>query len=261
MHATSIIHCGNAKANLASRFMKKTASIWNVVLLVFVTFSISFAPSLTQGQRQNSKQQDLTKYPTVDFDAPEPSDPAERARKEVRDRRYEKNAFIVRTPMPDYSGSTLYDNEPMPPAAFPFNQSKLVIIGTVTGSKAVMTTNKAAVYSEFTIRIENVLKQSRDRTLQAGQVVSADRLGGRVRYLNGAVMLYLNDWHDLPEPCGNYLFFLDGKDIENPNYKIVTAYLLKNEKVSPLDSGAKFREYSGRKKDDFIQLVKEAAKN
>jgi len=89
--------------------------------------------------------------------------------------------------------------------------------------------------------------------------VTADRLGGRVRYSNGAVILYRVDWHDLPEPNERYLFFLDNENGKNPNYKLVTAYKLTDESVTALDDGAKFREHNGRKKSEFIKLIKDAA--
>ena len=89
--------------------------------------------------------------------------------------------------------------------------------------------------------------------------MTADRLGGRVRYSNGAVILYRVDWHDLPEPNERYLFILDNENGKNPNYKLVTAYKLTDESVTALDDGAKFREHNGRKKSEFIKLIKDAA--
>ena len=68
-------------------------------------------------------------------------------------------------------------------------------------------------------------------------------------------MIYLN----LPELNERYLFFLDTEDHKNPNYKLITAYKLQDENVSALDNGI-FREHNGRKKSEFMKLVKDAAK-
>lgn len=240
--------------------MQHNRIIWGVIaLLVLVTLSISFVPSSTHSQQANP-QQDMSKYPVVDFDAPEPSESAEKEKKNEKDKRYDKKPFIVHKPLPDYTGSTLYDYESMPSSAFPYDQSKLVISGVITGSKALLSAKKSSVYSEYNIQIESILKQSGGRELQIGQVVSADRIGGRVKYPNGAVMLYRVDWQDLPEPNERYLFFLDSDEEKNPNYKIVTAYKMKDEIISPLDAGTKFREHNGRKKAEFIKLAKDAAK-
>jgi hypothetical protein len=240
--------------------MKHNRLAWGIVsLIVLLTMAISFGPSLTRSQPKNPKQQDLTKYPIVDFDEPEPSEALERERKKEKDKRYDRKSFLVQRPLPDYTRSALYDYEAEPKFAFPFNQSKLVISGLITGSKAVVSSAKTSVYSEYTIQIENIFKQTGGPELQVGQTVIADRLGGRVRYPNGAVMLYRIDWQDLPETNGRYLFFLDCEEGKNPNYKIVTAYEFTEENVNALDAGV-FGKHNGRKQSDFIKLVKEAAK-
>jgi hypothetical protein len=239
----------------------KTLSRRIVVLVVSLTTAVSFGPLLIQGEQETSKQRDLTKYPIVDFDSPaDPSDAVEREKKNEKDKRYDKKPFMVQRPLPDYRGSTLHDYEPMPSSAFPFDQSKLVVSGVITDSKAVMSSKKTSVYSEYTIQIESILKQSGGQELQVGQIVSADRLGGRVRYSNGAVMLYRVDWHDLPEPNERYLFFLDNENSKNPNYKLVTAYKLTDESVTALDHSSKFHEHNKRKKSEFMTLVLDAAK-
>ena len=198
--------------------MKHSRLPWGIAVLVV---TISFGPSLTHGQQENSKQRDLTKYPIVDFAAAaDPSDAAERERKKEKDKRYEKRPFIITKPQPDVTGSTLFDNELRPESAFPFKESKLVITGVILGS--LMSSTKSTVYSEYSVRIERILKQA-GQEIQVGQLVDMDRMGGRVRYPNGAVILYLNDWQDLPELCERYLFFLDAEDHKNPNYKLITA--------------------------------------
>ena len=74
-------------------------------------------------------------------------------------------------------------------------------------------------------------------------------------YPNGQKILYLIDWQDLPEPAGRYVFFLSKDDDKNPNYKILTAYQLKDDKVTALDNHPDFREFNGMSKTDFIKLV------
>ena len=237
--------------------MKHNRIPWGSVLLVV---AILFGTSLIHSQQETSKQRDLTKYPVVDFDAPaDPSNAAEREKKKEKDKRYEKRPFLITAPQPDITGSTLYDNEPMPDSAFPFKQSKLVITGVILGSKAILSSTKSTVYSEYSVQIESILKQARPE-LQVGQLVGVDRLGGRVRYPNGAIIRYRNSWQDLPEANERYLFFLDIENDKNPNYKLVTAYKLTEESVTALDHGAKFHAHDKRKKSEFMKLVLDAAK-
>jgi hypothetical protein len=206
------------------------------------------------------RKQDFTKCPLVDVDAPEPSDAVEREKKREKDKRYDKAPFVILNPRPEFTWSTLYDAEPVPESAFPFKQSKLVITGVILGSKALMSSNKGAVYSEYTVQIESILSHDKGRELQIGQLIEVDRAGGRVRYPNGAIIRYRNSWQDMPEPNERYLFFLDTEDRKNPNYKLITAYKLKDEGVSALDRRATFQEYNGRKKSEFMKLVLDAAK-
>lgn len=42
--------------------------------------------------------------------------------------------------------------------AFPVSQSDAILIGTVTSSQAFLSTDKSYVYSEFTVYVEDVLK-------------------------------------------------------------------------------------------------------
>ena len=242
--------------------MKHSRLSWGIVaLIVLITMAISFGPSLTHSQQETSKQRDLTKYPVTDVDVPEPSNPVEREKKREKDKRYDKAPFVILNPRPEFTWSTLYDSEPVPESAFPYKQSKLVITGVILGSKALMSNNKGAVYSEYSVQIESIISQDKGRELQVGQLVDVDRAGGRVRYPNGAIILYRNSWQDLPEPNERYLFFLDTEDRKNPNYKLVTAYRLKDEDVSALDRGAKFQEHNKRKKSEFMKLVKDAEKD
>lgn len=215
---------------------------------------------MAQSDQGSGTGQNREKYPIVDFDASEPTSAEEREKKKEKDKRYEKRPFIIKTPQPDYTSSTLYHNEELPVSEFPFEGSRLVVSGVVLNSKALMSSNKSTVYSEYTIQIEEVIKQPPGQELQAGQQISADRLGGRVRYPNGAIILYLNDWQDLPEDNERYLFFLDNEGGKNPNYKIVTAYKLKEEGVTALDFGEKFQKQNGRKKNEFMKAAKDAAK-
>jgi hypothetical protein len=90
---------------------------------------------------------------------------------------------------------------------------------------------------------------------EKGEIITVDRTGGVVQYLNSQKMLYLNDWQSLPEANGRYLFFLSSDDAKNPNYRLLTAYRLKEGKVNALDNNAEFQEFNGMSEADFIKLV------
>lgn len=239
----------------------RTSVSWGIVsLIVLVTLAISFGPLTSHSQKDDSKSQDtkqtlnLEKYPVADYDAAQPSNAAEREERKEKASRYDKRPFVMPNPRPEFIESSAYHTEPVPPA-LPFNESTLVIIGEILDAKAFMSPDKSAVYSEYTVQIDTVFKQDKKRELHKGQLVSADRRGGRVRYPNGQTILYSSNWQDLPEWPGRYLFFLGKDDGGSPNYKIITAYRLKNGKVSALDYDRSFRAFDGKDESDFIKLV------
>lgn len=235
---------------------------WGIVLLVvLLTLSISFVPitSHSQQDKSNKNQEvkafgDIEKYPIADYSAPESSNASEREERREKSKRYDKRSFVITNPRPDVIMSTIYDAEPEPPA-LPLRESKLVVIGQILDAKAAMSNDKGAVYSEYTVQIESVLKQTAELELRAGQLISVDRTGGRVRYPNGQTILYLYSEQGFPEVLGRYIFFLDNEGLKSPNFRIITAYQLKDETVSALDHAPKFREFNGKNKKDFIKLV------
>jgi hypothetical protein len=229
-------------------------------LVVLVTMTISFGSITSYSQQDNSKNQYtngleyLKKYPVADYDAPEPPNAAERKERKEKNKRYDKKSFVIVNPRPEFIMSTIYDAEPVP-SAIPFSQSKLVIVGEILNAKALMSNDKSGVYSEYAVQIQTVLKEDKERKLHLGQSIFVDRMGGGVRYSNGQTIHYLNSWQDLPESAGRYLLFLKNDDGKNPNYRIITAYRLKNDKVSALDYPRDFRKFDEMNESDFIKLV------
>lgn len=234
---------------------------WGIVsLVVLLTLLISFVPITSHSQQDKSNKNqdtkgfgDMEKYPIADYDAPESSNASERNERREKSKRYDKRSFVIINPRPDVIMSTIYDAEPVPPA-LPFSESKLVVIGEILEAKASMSNDKGAVYSEYAVKIESVLKQMAGRELRTGKLIYVDRTGGRVRYPNGQTILYLYSEQGLPEAPGHgrYMFFLDNEELNGPNFKIITAYQFKDGKVSALDHD---REFDGKDQDQFIKLV------
>jgi hypothetical protein len=238
--------------------MKSNRIIWGIVaLVVLVTIAVSFGTISSYSQKETPKEQDknpfgdLSKYPIAEYDAPEPANAAEREERQIKNKRYDKKLLVMKNPGPEDIASIVSDAEPVPPA-IPFAESSLIIIGKIQNSKASLSNDKSGVYSEYSVRIQTILK---DDKLRTGETITFDRTGGVVQYPNGQKMLYLNDWQSLPEVNGRYVIFLTKDDDQNPNYCILTAYQLKDGKVTALDNHPDFREFSGMSETDFIKLV------
>lgn len=240
--------------------------MWGIVaLVVLITLAITFGTTGSYSQQsstaqlptptpENNSHADLTKYAVVDYDALEPTNAAEREERKLKNKRYDVSLPVVKNPPPEATMVGGSDVEPVPPA-LPFAASKLIVIGKILNSKAFLSNEKKGIYSEYSVQIETILKESKRKKLQTGENISVDRAGGRVRYANSQEILYLLDWQDLPEVNGRYLFFLSNDDDQNPNYKILTAYRLKNGKVTALDNHDDFREFNGKSETDFIKLI------
>jgi len=223
---------------------------------------------LSQLHVQDSRNE--PEVPVVDFNAPEPTDPSERAIRQLRSKRHnlrdkgvsaeDKTRFVLREDNPPRSAQT-GNNKPttQPPPSrkvkhdynppvfggavtdespseqpLPTHISDAVVIGNVTDAKAYLSEDKTAVYSEFTIQVWEVLKNSQASPLGVGTGVAVLRPGGGVRFPSGKVKKFLVAGRGIPRTGGRYAFFLKYDDLAQAYY-IVTAYELLGGKVSPLD--------------------------
>lgn len=115
----------------------------------------------------------------------------------------------------------------------PTDKSDLIVEGTVTDSAAFLSNDKGAVYSEITVRVSDVLKNTSDLNVRNGDSIVTERFGGRVKYPNGQIVRYGFVGQGSPAKGKNYLFFLSRA--EQGNYNILTAYELQGNKVQALD--------------------------
>lgn len=225
-----------------------------VAIIVAMTIVISFGTDKGHSQQGNKNKNeegfidDLSKYAVVDYNAPEPADEKEREIRKLKNNRYDDQSWVIKNPHPDDSGVGRYD-ETEPPSLIPVNERSLVIVGKITGVKAYLSNDKQGVYSEFTIKINSILKDDTDNKTEVAKSVIADREGGFVRYPNGQKVLYMNSERALPAVGNEYVFFLT-QDKVSPNYKILTLYKLENSGITQLD-------YASNDFDDFKKMSKQ----
>jgi hypothetical protein len=132
-------------------------------------------------------------------------------------------------------------------------QSPVIVIGDVLRSEAHLSEDKTNVYSEFTIRLVDVIKA--DASLHASEMI-VERLGGYVRYPDGRKLLYRVGTGGMPRLGARYLFFL--KPTPELDYSILTAYEFGDKGVIALDPSAQFEKYDGYAPDALRSLVIEA---
>lgn len=234
---------------------------WGVVLLIFLTTLLltignfsSFGQTNTLQEQDRKGSEDLTKYPVVDFDSPEPANILEREERRLKNARYDKKGFVLKKVHPDTDGVSV-DYETPPSLPIPTIESNLIIVGRILDAKASLSNDKSGIYSEYTIQIGSILKANGSSATLLGGKIKIDRPGGIVHYPDGKKVIYFVSGKNLPRVGSEYLFFLVS-DQQSPNYEILTGYELRNGKVNPLDITGQFTEFKDSTPMDFINAVR-----
>jgi hypothetical protein len=167
--------------------------------------------------------------PIVDLNDPTPVS-SERALKNAH---WDKHDF-VRAELDPRAAAVVIDHwEGQSLSDLPTDKSDLVLEGQVTEAAAFLSNDKGDVYSEFTVRVTEVLKTTADFEINRGDLIVTERRGGRVRYPDGRIIRYGFVGQGSPMKGKKYLFFLS--KTEHGNYKILTGYELQSNKVFALD--------------------------
>jgi len=175
---------------------------------------------------------DLERWPVADYDSSLPVDPAKRARRQARNKKYDKSQWpILTTDVADSTVRLHRVNPDLP--AFPVRESRVVLIGQIAVAAAYLSNDKSGVYSEFTVIVEEVLKNHLAEQLLAGSSIPVTREGGRIRFPSGRMHWYGIGRQNMPRIGGRYVLFLSGETEET--LTILTGYELATSKVMPLD--------------------------
>ena len=241
--------------------MKTNRIMWGfVVMVVLTTIAVTLGTLDSHSQKKNqptpTRQDDLSKYAIVDYDAIESTMESEKAREErrIKSERYNGQHWVLRTPHPADGMVGRYDEVPIPDA-IPAKASDLIIIGQITTANAFLSTDKRSVYTEFTVCIEDLLRGNGSNDTIKGSCLTVDREGGYVRYSNGQKVLYRISGKDLPRVGSTYLLFLTN-DKKSVNYTVFTGYELTQNSFAPLDREIDLGDLSGTEKRGFINAVR-----
>jgi hypothetical protein len=144
------------------------------------------------------------------------------------------------------------------PRGIPVSTSTAIVVGTVTRGKCFITKNHTYVYTDYTVTVDQVLKQDSTSDLSVGGELVATREGGAIRYPSGHVTNVLTHGKGLPAIGSQYILFL-WKSIPNfPEYEIIfdSGYQVKNGRVYPLDNVNS--QYVGVELPVFLDEVQKA---
>jgi hypothetical protein len=204
-----------------------------VVLVVAVVTVTAALRSRNNGSTSHPIDQlpadDNSKLPIVDFDSPEPTDPEKRAKRKAKSKRYDRKYPAIGPGM--WQG--VY-NWPEGFPRLPVRQSNVIVIGTISDASAHLSDDKAGVYSEFILCLDQVLKDDSVTPLKPGNEIVLERDGGRVRYSSGKVGGFLFIGLGMPQVRHRYVLFLTRNQPEQ-DFHILTGYELREGHVFPLD--------------------------
>lgn len=218
-------------------------------------------PQRSQQDAARMRQELQARIPTTDYDSPQPTNSAEKAKRRQRNKHYDGKHLVMTNPS-DSGTATIVDSEVffnLP--ALPVTASDVILTADVLSSEgAHLSNDKGGVYSEFNVQIDAVLKGTASTSPQTN-LISVSRQGGVVRYPSGHKELYLIAHQNMPAIGRRYLFFLKATD-DTQAYEIVTGYEIGPERVLPLDWGRQFESFRGTDSVVFLNSVREAiAKN
>ncbi|MDQ3634215.1 MAG: hypothetical protein M3405_06860 [Acidobacteriota bacterium] len=241
--------------------MKNNKIMWGLVfLMVLVTITISYGTRDSYSQQDDSvkqesqSQEDLTKYLIVYYDAPKPTNPKKLKQREIKNKQYDKYLAVVSKPHHETDGVILNYDEMLPSETIPTEKSNLIVTGQIVSGEAFLSNDKRAVYSEYTVAIEEILKGD-NPNFTAGSTITIDRFGGYVRYPNGQKVLYEISELGLPTVGSRYVLFLKTSG-QSPNYQIITGYEIKEDIVKPLDDSFIIRKFREKKEKEFKEEIR-----
>ena len=229
-----------------------------------ILFGLSLAAVAIAGvHAQNALKLKEDKLPTVDYDTPESRDANEKARRNARGKRFD-GSLRVAEPHPEAGAKGILDSWMQKLPALPVAASDAIVTGDITNAQAYLSPDKTGVYTEYTVRVEEVLKQYSAAPIVAGGFVDAQREGGRVRFPSGRVQSYITHYQGVPVTGRRYVLFLKRSEQANV-FILLTGYEQRDGHVYPLDGvdlppGAteipQFAAYKGVDEATFFKALK-----
>lgn len=250
---------------------------YRMALLCIIAFAVVH-PSVSSPQTATPQQtaQEKAKIRPSKYSAPLPrgefrNEQIELApdaeRRQLRESRYKGTYPEVRDPAetdptgPAEESIVVINDYAEPIDPFPALRAAAVVVGTVLDGKAFVSSNQTYIYSDFHVRIDQVLKPDPSANLAVGGQLVASRGGGAIHFPSGRIRNYVNQGEGVPAVGSQYLFFLVKPNIPEPEYEVIIggAYELRDGKVHPLDDLS--TEFDNASQQQFLAKVQLAIKS
>lgn len=224
-------------------------------VLCVVILSVQGGIDARNKQQQQQQDIDTSHFPTAEYGSTL-SDAKERARWQAKSRKYNKKHFPRITESTDQIFEIVDWDRGLP--AFPVARSTAIVIGEITDAKAYLSEDGTNIYSEFSIQVNEILKNDFLNPLTTGVSLIAEREGGRVRFPSGKIVTACVNHQDMPRTGRRYVFFLTrtiSTESDSDCIHLLTAYELREGRVFPLDKvseGHPISKYKGKTDQEFL---------
>jgi hypothetical protein len=146
----------------------------------------------------------------------------------------------------------------------PFAQTSIAILGSVIKAQPYLTPNRLALYTEFSIRVEEVFRVEPGFKVGVRDTVLAVRYGGKARMPDGRIVeIKPNDFGKPLRAGGRYVLFLTYNHLST-RYNIMTAWELRVGHVVATSvvssSRDRLAEFTNMDAEDFLSAVRAAAR-
>lgn len=258
--------------------MKDRKIVFSAVLLALVCSAASWGQTSAPGavQPQKAKPDEQLRKPSAysgspiagEFQRSQVESATESERRQIREKRYVESHF-KREPFTDpgllvngkqeTANITIIDYNIVgstDPRGIPVSGSTATIVGTVTGGSSFITKDKTYVYTDYTVRLDQILADKAG--LSVGSEIVVAREGGAIRYPSGHITNVLIQGHGFPEVGSQYVLFLLKLIPNLPEYEMTldSGYQIKNGRVYPLDDVNS--QYVGVDYPEFLGQVEKA---
>jgi hypothetical protein len=252
--------------------------VFSAVLLALVCSAASWGQTTAPSGTQQAKPEEPLRKPSTysgspivgEFQRSQVESAADNERRQAREKRYVESHF-KREPFVD-PGLLVNGKQETPnitiidysivgssdPPGIPVSGATATILGTVTGGSSFITTDKTYVYTDYTIRVDQILAQDKTASLSVGSEIVVAREGGAIHYPSGHITNVLIQGHGFPEIGAQYVLFLLKPISNSPEYEMAldSGYQIKNGRVYPLDDVNS--QYVGVDYPEFLGEVNKA---
>ncbi|MFL6374611.1 MAG: hypothetical protein ACJ73D_08105 [Pyrinomonadaceae bacterium] len=218
-------------------------------------------PLPTPPDQTQKRQRHFDHFPVADYNEELPANSAERDKRVKINHRYDGNPMVPsQPPRPEITGSYSIPEGIAPQPALPTAGSDLVVVGRVSATRAHLSNDKKAIYSEFCIDVTEVLKDDEKNSTEVGQSIGVDQPGGYVRYPNGQTYLLHFEGAGFPDLGDSVLLFLVS-DRNSPNYQMLAGYELLDTSFLPLTPYLDLADIAGKSRTELLEATRQRVKS